>query len=900
MRRLLTLALFATASLAAPLRAQETFQWYDRGPYRPEVPRPDSLLGHELGTRHTMYHEQQRALDAMIAAAPDRVRTEVTGVTHEGKVLRVLIISAPENIRRLDEIRASLAALADPRATTAAQAAEIAANTPAVAVLSHSIHGNEPAGFEASMQTVYQLLASNEPATLEILRNVVVIINPSQNPDGHERFAAWNNSVTVPTDEPAAMEQTEPWSIMGRGNHYRFDMNRDLLAQSQNETKALLSVITRWRPQLVVDLHSTTGQYFFPPTADPMNQNFGPWQKKWEERYGQANAEAFDRYGWQYYVRDIFDLFYPGYVDLFPGLLGATGMTFETDGGPEILLRKSDGHVMSFTDGIAHHYVASMATLGVLAAGREERLRDFHEFHATGMQQAASASMKRVVIAPTGDPARALEMVRDLARAGVEVTRTTQPFTSTHAHDYIDGSVTRREFAAGSYVIDIAQPQARLATALLEPRPQLDTAFARVQIERFERNRRRGENATTEGYGFYDVTAWALPLSYGLDAYWTEDVPAVQGERVTADATLPAADPPGTGRSGYVFEPGLEASARLALALLAEDFNVGVATEPIRAQGRTWRPGTYVVRTQRNASNLHERIAALVQQTGARVTALQTAWPDSGMGIGSEAVRSLNAPKVLLAGGDGVAHTSFGAIWFHLEQELGMKVVPIELSAFGRVNLADYNLLILPDGNTGTMFRMLGDADRLTRWVREGGSVIAIGSAINLLARDELALTSVKPLGSDDEEEGEARDTTAADTAAAGVAPPLRSPTAPTDEDPESVPGLIAKATLDRTHWLTYGYTREHLPVLFSGSGFLRPSRAGDNPVTILGGDAVISGFTWPGNTERLLDRTVWAAVENVGRGRVVLFAEDPLFRAFWRGPAGLFQNALLMAPGRR
>lgn len=891
MRRLFTIALFATAWQAAPLAAQDPFQWYDRGPYRPEVPRPDSLLGHELGTRHTMYHEQQRALDAMIAAASNRVRAEVTGVTVEGKVLRVLIISAPENIQRLDEIRGSLAALADPRTTSAAQAADIAANTPAVALLSHSIHGNEPAGFEASMQTVYQLLASNEPATLEILRNVVVIINPSQNPDGHERFAAWNNSVTVPTDEPAALEQVEPWSIAGRGNHYRFDMNRDLLAQSQNETKALLSVVTRWRPQLVVDLHSTTGQYFFPPTADPMNQNFGPWQRKWEDRYGQANANAFDRYGWQYYVRDIFDLFYPGYVDLFPGLLGATGMTFESDGGPEIRLRKSDGTVMTFTDGIAHHYVASMATLGVLAAGREERLRDFHEFHATGMAEAARRPLRRVVVAPTGDPVRALEMVRDLARAGVEVTRTTSPFTAARAHEYISGDVARREFPAGSYVIDLEQPAARLATALLEPRSQLDTTFARIQIERFERNRRRGENATTEGYGFYDVTAWALPLSYGLDAYWTEDATPVEGTRVSAEESLPAPTPPGRGRSAYIFEGGREASARLAFALLAEDFSVGVATEPIRADGRTWEPGTYVVRTQRNAVGLHERMAALVEQTGALVTALQTAWPDSGMGVGSEAVRALHAPKILLAAGDGVAHTSFGSLWFHLERELGVNVVPIELAALGRVDLARYNLLILPDGSAGTMFRSLGDADRLTRWVREGGSIIAIGGAIDLLARDELALTTVKPA---------ARDTAAADAdTLAGVSPPLRSPTAPGDNVPESVPGIIAKATLDRTHWLAYGYDSDNLAVLFGGSSFLQPSRRGDNPVTILGDDAVISGFTWPGNTERLLDRTVWAAVENVGRGRVVLFAEDPLFRAFWRGPAGLLHNAMLMAPAR-
>lgn len=894
--RLLTL-LFSMVVLAAPASAQETFDWYGRGPYRPQVPRPDSLLGHSPGSRHTMYHEQQRVFDAMIAAAPDRVRTEVIGTTAEGKVMRVLIISSPENLERLDDIRTELQALGDPRVTDAAGAAQIATRIPAVALLSHSIHGNEPGGFEASMQTVYQLLASDEPATLEILRNVVTIINPSQNPDGHERFAAWNNSVAVATDEPAAMEQSEPWSIQGRTNHYRFDMNRDFLAQSQNETRALLSVMTRWNPQLVVDLHSTTDQFFFPPTADPLNRNAGPWQRKWEERFGQANGAAFDRFGWQYYVRDIFDFYYPGYVDLFPSLAGATGMTFETDGGPELRLRKSDGTVMTFADGIAHHFVASMATLGVLAEGREERLRDYHEFRATGMQEVAGRPFRRVIVSADADPARALEMARDLARAGIEVMRATAPFTATQVHDYVDGTVTRREFAAGSIVIDLSQPQARLATALLEPRTLMDSAFARRQIERFERNQRRGESATREGYEFYDVTAWALPLSYGLSAFWTGETGAFTGERITQDATAPAAPAPARARSAYIFPGGREASARLAMQLLREDFSVGVATQPIRADGRTWNPGTYVVRTQRNGEALHERIAVLAGELNAHVTSLQSAYPDSGIGVGSEAVRPLHAPRVLLAGGSGVATTTFGSVWFHLERELGLPVVPIELSSFQNVDLADYNILILPDGNAGALFRALGDAERLKRFVSEGGAVIAIGGAIDLLAREELELTTVRPIGEDEDEEEEEEE--AADSVVRAGTPPLVSPTAPGEDDPEDVPGIIAKATLDRTHWLTYGYDRDHLAVLISGSDFLQPSREGDNPVTVLGDDAVLSGFTWPGNTERLLDRTVWAAVENVGQGSVILFATDPLFRAFWRGPAGLLQNALLMGTGR-
>jgi len=896
--RVFAVALTLLSSLGSTLSAQ-AFDWYARGPYGPAVPRPDALLGYSLGQRHTMYHQQQGVLDRLIAGAPDRVRAEVIGTTAEGKLMRVLIVSAPENLARLEQIRGDLAALADPRRTTEAQAAEIAARTPAVAILSHSIHGNEPAGFEAAMMTAYQLLASGEPATQTILREVITIINPSQNPDGHERFAAWNNSVAVAADEPGALEQQEPWAIWGRFNHYRFDMNRDFVAQSQNETRALAGLVRRYRPQLVVDLHSTTSQYFFPPTADPMNLNVGPWQAKWEAVFGRANAEAFDRFGWQYYVRDIFDYFYPGYVDMWPSLTGATGMTFETDGGPELRLRKDDGSVMTFADGIAHHYVASMASLGALAAGREERLRDYHAFHATGMREAAARPFKRVVVTAANDPARAERVVQLLRWSGVEVGRTTAPFTSAAAHDYLGGAPTRRSFPAGSYIIDLAQPEARLATTMLEPRSMLDSAFVRKQLDRFERNRRRGEASSREGYEFYDITAWSLPLTFGLDAAWTEDLVPVAAEAVPETVAVHPGAVSGQGRSAYVFPGGRESSTRLALSLMGEGFRVGITGRPLRAEGGDWARGTFVVRVQRNPEGLHQRIATLAAESGAQVTAVASAFPDSGMGVGSEAVEALKAPRILLAAGDGVGQTSFGATWFYLERELRVPVVPVDLARLGVVDLWQYNVLILPNGSGARMLSQMGGADRLKRWVQEGGSIIAYGGAVSMLTHDDVALSTVGMVG---EQEGEDdKPAAATDTTLSPgnrPAPPLVSPTAPGEGAPEGLPGLIARGTLDRTHWLTFGYEGDHLAVPVSGS-YLKPSRRGDNPVAFVGDDLVLAGFSWPGNTERLMKGSVWAVVENVGRGKVTLFAEDPLFRAFWRGTAGLFTNALLLGPGR-
>jgi hypothetical protein len=897
--------------MSADLRAQggQPFDFYGRGPYRAGVPRPSDVLGYGAGERHTQYAEQQAVLDRMIAAAPDRGRTEVIGTTEEGRVMRLLIVSAPENLARLEEIRADLGRLADAERTTPQEAAAIAARTPSAAFLSYSIHGNEAAGFEAVMWVAYQLLASEEPATLEILRNVVVLLNPSANPDGHERFAVWYNSLSLGTHEPFGYEATEPWDVQGRFGHYRFDMNRDLIAQAQAPTRAMLSALMRWHPQVVVDHHSTVQPFFFAPAALPLNANLPPHAARWQETFGRGNAAAFDAYGWQYNVRDVFDLFYPGYWDAGPALHGATGMTYETDGGPELAIRQDDGTVITFTDGIAHHVVASLATLGTAAANREQRLRDYHDFHRTAVEEARTGRMKRVVVLPDNDPTNAARLGVLLLRHGVRVGRLTQPLTSAAARRYLAGPsapAVRQTFPAGALVVDLAQPEGRLAKALLEPRAELDSAFGRRQIEKFQRNQRRGDEAEREDYEFYDVTAWSLPYTFGLEAYWTEDAgPAsVEALSLPSDgdpvrALAPMGTVSGRGRSAYVFRNDRQAAAELAFALLGEGFVLGVARESLRADGRRYPRGTFVARAARNGPALPDRLLALAREIGVPVDAIESAFPDSGqVGVGSRSVEPVFRPRILVAMGPGISQTSYGATWHFLEQELRQPFTAVALSAIGRMyTLPDYNVLIIPAGARGTMQRELGEqgADRLKRWVQDGGAVIGFGGAAELLGKGGIQLSTVEPVGVDADTARLKRDTL---PSGEQHTPPLASPTGGATHRPEEIPGAIFRATVDRAHWLTAGYERTHLAVLLNGSTMLKASAKGDNPVAFVDDSLALSGFIWPGNTERLLKGTVWAASERVGRGHAVLFAADPLFRAFWRGTARLLTNAILFGTG--
>ncbi len=165
-RSLRALALLCTLFVAAayPQRDDSRFDFYARGPYRDAVPRPQSILRYDVGEFHTNYAMMERVLEKIAQAAPDRVRVMDMGETNEHRMMHLVAVSAPENIQRLSEIKADIARLADPRRTSAEEARRITSSSPMIVWLAYTIHGNESASFEAMMQVLYQLAASNEPA----------------------------------------------------------------------------------------------------------------------------------------------------------------------------------------------------------------------------------------------------------------------------------------------------------------------------------------------------------------------------------------------------------------------------------------------------------------------------------------------------------------------------------------------------------------------------------------------------------------------------------------------------------------------------------------------------------------------------------------------------------------
>jgi hypothetical protein len=301
--------------------------------YDEKIPTLQQVLGHETGEEITSPEGIAIYMKALHAAAPERTRLVRYAESWEKRPLHVLVVAAPEVMARLEEIQAGVRQLADPRDVAAPELERLVRELPAVVWLAHAVHGNEISGPDAALAEAYHLLAAQDSEDVEtILRGAVVLIDPLQNPDGRARFllTTLQGRAAIPDPEPASAEHDEPWPG-GRSNHYLFDMNRDWFALTQPETRGRVKLYQEWFPQVVADLHEMGGEssYYFAPPARPPNPHITPVQHGWFEVFGKANAARFDERGFAYFVREVFDSFYPGYGESWGPLNGGAGVDQE-------------------------------------------------------------------------------------------------------------------------------------------------------------------------------------------------------------------------------------------------------------------------------------------------------------------------------------------------------------------------------------------------------------------------------------------------------------------------------------------------------------------------------------------------------------------------------------------
>ena len=483
---------------------------YDRA-----IPSLRQVLGHDSGEKITTPDEIVQYLKALQAAAPDRTRLVEYARTWENRPLYVMIISSAERIAKLDEIKKGLQRLADPRGASASDLDGLIKSLPVVTWLLHAVHGNEISSSDAALAEAHHLLAAQgDPAVDTILRESIVLIDPLENPDGRSRFVFQNllGQAAIPDGEPASAEHDEPWPG-GRSNHYLFDMNRDWFSQSQPETRGRTKLFLEWYPQVVVDLHEMGGNssYYFAPPADPLNPHITKAQASWFQTFGKANADRFDARGFSYFIREVYDSFYPGYGESWPIFHGAVGMTYEQASARGLMFRREDDSDLTYRDGVLHHFTAAITTAETAARNREKLLRDFVDYRRTAIAEGEQGPVKEYVLTPGADPSRAARLARLLATQGFDVRRADAAF-----------KVGTKDVAAGAFIVPVAQPSSRLLRNLMEPHIPQPDAFVK------EQDRRRKKRLDEQ---IYDVTAWSLPLAF--------DVEVLRADRPTGVKTLP-------------------------------------------------------------------------------------------------------------------------------------------------------------------------------------------------------------------------------------------------------------------------------------------------------------------------------------------------------------------------
>jgi hypothetical protein len=884
--------------------AETKFEYWPGATYDPSVPTPSRVLGFDFGERLANHTNIVKYLQALAAAEPNRMKLLDYGKTWEGRELVYAVISSDANIRRLPEIRAAMQKLHDPRKTSAADAQKIMANLPALIWLAYGVHGNEISSPDAGLVTAYHLLASkNDKMVADILANTVVIIVPSQNPDGRNRFI---HDFEVaegldPDPNPAAAEHSESWPG-GRTNHYYFDLNRDWLGITQPETIGHVKALQEWYPLIFIDLHEmgTDAQYYFTPESDPYNPYLTKDQHDDLYWFGKNNAKYFDQFGFRYFTRENYDAFYPGYGASWPFFYGGIAMTYENGSTRGLLVRRSDDVVISFRETVRRHFVTSISSCEVAAKNRDKFLDAFYRYQVTAMDEAAKDPMKEYILSRRGNTSAVDKLAQLLALQGVEVNRSSAAFTTSG-----------KQYPAGSYVIPLAQPERRMVRDLLDPQVSMEDSFLKGE-DRRRKLRQRSE--------IYDVTAWSLPLQFNVEALPSNEKSTGTFTPVKYGDLPPGKIDGGKATVAYLVPWGATAAAKMLTGALRANLRVLTADKPFKQNGREFGEGTLVIMVKENGAAVHETVEKLAESSGAEVVATNSSWMEEGPDFGSSRTPYLRRPAILIAWDRPTNGTSAGQARWVLERQFGYPVTVMRTQQIGGTDLSKFQVVILPEAGGGDGYAGALGANgvrRLHEWVQSGGTLIGLGSALNFMAANQMmAIQQENAPGSDSGAtagRGGRGGATAAAPAAegrgggAGERVPghlfasnadLEKAVQPDTQAPSPAHGFLAKAKIDHESWISAGLP-DNVYAMVSGAAIFTPIKAdrGINAAVYTAADQVMaSGYSWDEFRKQLAFKPL-VIVQRDGRGNEIGFTADPNYRGYMDGLNLLFINAVFRGP---
>lgn len=880
-----------TALLVASFVRAETIDFWPGAVYDPSVPTIKDVTGHEPGERITWHADVVRYFDALAKAYPDRVAVHRYAESWEGRELIYAVITSAENMSRIADIKTGMQQLRNAGSTGAQAAERIIESQPAVTWLSYGVHGNEISSTDAAMLTAYHLLAArNDERVDEILQNTVVIIDPMQNPDGRDRFIHHFEMAEglLPDPDRISAEHDEPWPG-GRTNHYLFDLNRDWFIMSQPETQGRIVATQEWYPVAFVDAHEmgSDNTYYFAPEAIPYNPHLAADQRASLELFGRTNARWFDRFGIDYFTREIYDAFYPGYGASWPSYFGSIAMTYEQASARGLVWRQYHGNEMTYASTVRNHFVTSLGTAETVASNREKFLREFYEYQLSAIDEGATGDIRAYVLPTQDDQAGANKLAGLLVKQGVEVGVATERFRACG-----------ESYEPGSYVINLAQPAKRLVRTLLDTDVPMDAEFMA------EQERRRAKDM---GDQIYDVTAWSMPLMMNIRADTCNRAVTAATRPAAGDLVLPGTVSGGNARVAYLVPWGEATAVRFLANALRAGIEVKSTDLAFTHEGQRYPSGTLIIDVADNDPSLHESVRALAASTGANVVAVNDSWVTDGPNFGSNNVVVHNTPRVAMAWDEPTWAYTAGNMRFVIERMFDYPVTAIRSDRLGTADLDRYQVLILPSQGFGEYAATLGEegVQNLKGWVANGGVLIGIGTANRFLADPRVDLISIRREdavveGDDDNGGGQKSSGDEEDPVPTVEGSYLastddyESAITPESQSPDVQDGVIARADVDPDHWLGAGVAST-INVVYAGTDIYTPIKldAGVNVARYQSADALLaSGYMWEENRKQLAYKP-FAAVQASGAGFVIAFTSDPTIRAYQTGLNVIFMNAI-------
>ena len=817
-------------------------------PFDTNIPSPEEFLGYPIGTQHTRHDKIVAYLDKL-AELSDRATITRYGRTHEQRELVILTVSSKKNLDNIENLKKQHLSYVDPKATPADLA-----GLPVFINLAYNVHGNEPSSSEAAMLAAYTLIASNHDDIRNYREEAIVFVDPTINPDGRDRHTQWVNQyrATPFVDDPMDAEHQEAWP-RGRTNHFWFDLNRDWWLAINPESRGKLNWYHEWYPNVVTDFHEmgTNSTYFFEPmkpiaSKDPImpKENYTTLNDTFAKYY----AKHLDEIGSLYYTKESFDGTYPGYGSSYPDLQGALALLFEQASSRGHVQKTPTGKI-TFAFTIRNQYTSSMATVEA-AVENKQMLYDYQKnFFRTALSNASKTKISGYVFGDNQDENRTRAFIDKLLHHRIKVYE-------------VSADMSRNDYnykAGKSYYVPTAQPQYRMVQSAFETYSEYSDSV------------------------YYDASAWSLANFYNMK-YATVSGSVRTGAEVTFETNRKEVDRPEKSDLAYLVNWDDYNAPQMAYYLQSNGVILSSAFRPfstmVGGQLRSFDYGTMLAHVQRQpipADSLYNLISTGSQKFGVEVYDASSSFSATGVDLGSNNIQALKMPKALLFIGDGVSSYEAGEVWHLMDTRVNMPVTKLQLRLFNRVNLDDYNVIIMVSGSYADLDSV--KIASLKDWVSEGNTLITTRGASEWAVEKKLVKEELVTEEKDK------------DTAVE------RQPyvDAGSNSGKTRVGGAIFRVDLDLTHPLAFGYNDKTIPVYRNSNVWLAPSKSPYSTVASYTENPHIDGFITNENIENFMKKSASLIVSPVGRGRVVMFADNPNFRGSWYGTNRLFLNAVFL-----